>query len=249
MQQRRILLFVILTVCLQVSKAQQISTAAYMPSREEEMQRYRDMMILDSTARNSVYKMTVTANWQPDGNSFWYRNLLKDRKTEYVYVDAATGKQQPAFDHEQLAKALSQASGATTEASRLQINNIIFDNKNKQITFRQNGKWWMFDTKDNTVVSTTARDTIPFALSPRSRPRWDRGLRRDTLSPDKQWVSSIRDYNVFIRPVSGGDADRVQFTTDGTKEKPYGQLTWSPDSKYIVGYKIDPREAKKCIIF
>jgi dipeptidyl aminopeptidase/acylaminoacyl peptidase len=215
----------------------------YMPSRAEEMQRYRDMMLLDSTARNSVFKMGVQANWQTNGSSFWYRNLLGGGKTEYIYVDAAKNIQQPAFDHAKLAAALSTASGKTVEATKLQLNSLVFEPGNKQFSFRSDGKWYQYDLEKNTATSLTNHDTIAANNNPRSRPRWERGGRWDSLSPDKQWVASIRNYNVFIRPANGSDA--APFTTDGTKEKPYGQMSWSPDSKYLVGYKIDPREAKE----
>jgi len=60
----------------------------------------------------------------------------------------------------------------------------------------------------------------------------------DSVSPDKQWVAVVRDNNVYIRPAEGGDP--VAFTSDGSEDKPYGQLAWSPDSKYVVGYHITP---------
>jgi dienelactone hydrolase len=216
----------------------------YRPSHEEIMQRYRDAAGLDSQARNTIFKTTVQANWQADGKGFWYRNNLKDSIQEYIYVDAAAGKKAPAFDHAQLAAALSQASGKTVNAKRLGINAITFDQKSKLITFRHQNAWWQYDITKQTCTSTTAIDTSSFDLNnPRRRPRWDRDGRRDSASPNKQWVSFIKDYNVYIKAASGGET--IQFTTDGTKEKPYGQLVWSPDSKYAIGYKIDPREQKE----
>jgi len=188
MKYKTFILFVISTGCIRFAVAQQTTQTAYHVSHEEIVQRYRDMAKLDSTARNTVFKMTVLAHWQPNGNSFWYRNNLKDNAGEYVLIDAVKGTRQI-----------------------------------------------------SPTIPTT--DTLPVALNPRSRPRWDRNARRDSLSPDKQWIASVRDYNVVIRPVNS-DAP-IPFTSDGTKEKPYGQLTWSPDSKYVVGYKIDPREDKE----
>jgi dipeptidyl aminopeptidase/acylaminoacyl peptidase len=82
--------------------------------------------------------------------------------------------------------------------------------------------------------------------SARRRPIFDRGWSRwadyhtDSLSPDKQFVAYIKEGNVFIRPSTGGDA--VQYTRDGNEKKPYGELAWSPDSKYVVGYHINPVE-------
>jgi dipeptidyl aminopeptidase/acylaminoacyl peptidase len=216
----------------------------YRPSHEEILKRYQDAASLDSLARNTVLKTTVQAFWQPDNKGFWYRNNLKDSAQEYIYVDAVAGKKGPAFDHAQLATALSQASGKKVNAQRLGINSLIFDNKTKQITFRYQNAWYQYDITKQTCAIATAVDTQSIsAPNPRRRPRWDRDGRRDSSSPDKQWVSYIKDYNVYIKPAAGGDA--IQFTSDGTKDKPYGQLVWSPDSKYAIGYKIDPREQKE----
>lgn len=216
----------------------------YQPSQEELLQRYRDAAELDSLARNTVFKTTVQPFWQGDHKSFWYRNHLKDSATEYMYVDAAAGKKAPAFDHAQLAAALSQASGKTVTANRLGIHTLVFDNKNRQVIFRHQDKWWRYDPARQTCTGTTAPDTLAATVpNPRRRPRWDRDGRRDSTSPDKQWVSFIKDHNVYIR--SADSKEIIQFTTDGTKEKPYGQLVWSPDSRYAIGYKIDPREQKE----
>jgi dipeptidyl aminopeptidase/acylaminoacyl peptidase len=56
-------------------------------------------------------------------------------------------------------------------------------------------------------------------------------------------VASIQNYNVVIRATEGGEI--IPFTTDGSKEKPYGRLSWAPNSQYAVGYKIEEREAKQ----
>lgn len=231
------------------TQPQQAALPEYRPSHEEIIQRYREAALLDSTARHTVFKTSVQAFWQTDSKGFWYRNILKDSVQEYIYVDAVSGIKRPAFDHGQLATALSQASGKIVTPNKLGINALVFDNKNKKITFRHQNAWYQYDIAKQTCVATTpATDTSaiyapPSAPLSRRRPRWDRDGRRDSLSPDKQWVSYIRDYNVYIRPAAGGEA--IRFTTDGTKEKPYGQLVWSPDSKYAVGYKIDPREQKE----
>jgi len=62
----------------------------------------------------------------------------------------------------------------------------------------------------------------------------------DSLSPDKQSIAYIQDGNVFIRPANGTRQDGISYTTDGDTAKPYGHLAWSPDSKYLVGYHVNP---------
>src|SRR5687768_17946124 len=47
--------------------------------------------------------------------------------------------------------------------------------------------------------------------------------------------STLFPYTTLFRSSSTA---AVALTTDGTKERPYGQLIWSPDSKYAVGYKM-----------
>jgi dipeptidyl aminopeptidase/acylaminoacyl peptidase len=217
---------------------------AYQPSRAEILQRYKDMMLLDSTARNSTFKMRVQANWQAGGNSFWYSNTLKGDQAEYILVDAAKGTKQAAFDHARLATALAGASGEKVEANKMRLRNLVFDNKGKNVSFRFGGKWYQCDlTSYNCIAPDKAVDTLADVREPRSRPRWQRDGRFDSLSPDKKWVASIQDHNVVVRSVETGET--IQYTNDGTQAKAYGRLTWSPDSKYLVGYKIDPREHRE----
>ena len=78
----------------------------------------------------------------------------------------------------------------------------------------------------------------PTAFSRLEDSRWA-SFSNDSLSPDHQWVAYIKQGNVFVRPAGGG-GEAFAFSTDGDTAKPYGHLAWSPDSKYIVGYHINP---------
>ena len=69
--------------------------------------------------------------------------------------------------------------------------------------------------------------------------RWG-SFSTDSLSPDKRSIAYIQDGNVFIRPANGTRGDGIAYTTNGDTAKPYGHLAWSPDSKYVVGYHINP---------
>ena len=70
--------------------------------------------------------------------------------------------------------------------------------------------------------------------------RWE-GFATDSVSPDKQWVATTIEGNVYVRSVATGAQTR--FTTDGKAAGDYyGALAWSPDSKYLVGYRIHPVE-------
>ena len=69
--------------------------------------------------------------------------------------------------------------------------------------------------------------------------RWESFSTPD-LSPDKHYTAYIADNNVFVRAMGGSDS--IQYTRDGSAAHPYGSLAWSPDSKYVVGYRITPVE-------
>lgn len=69
----------------------QPSLPPYQPTRTEVLAAYKEAARLDSLARNSILKGTIRAHWQPDGNHFWYKNILADSALEYWYVDARTG--------------------------------------------------------------------------------------------------------------------------------------------------------------
>ncbi|WP_431210674.1 DPP IV N-terminal domain-containing protein [Puia sp. P3] len=89
---------------------------------------------------------------------------------------------------------------------------------------------------DAEPADTTTRHT---AFSRWTGRRWG-SFANDSLSPDKQWVAVIRDNNVYIRGVGDDASAAVAYTSDGNADKPYGQLAWSPDSKYVVGYHVNP---------
>jgi len=233
---------------------------AYKPTRDEMMKRYREAGLLDSTIRNKVFKTNVQANWQADGESFWYRNSLKDSTLEYIYVDAAKAQKRKAFDHMKLAQAVSKASGKTYDAARLRIPNMFFENNASIITFQMDGNWWKCDLTTYECVTISAPPGVRENTDGERRfgggnrgnfnqnelgpvTRRARAFRSDSLSPDKQWVVIARNGNVFLRPANGGEES--QLTTDGTTEKPYGQFTWSPDSRHIVGYHINPVKEKE----
>lgn len=126
----------------------------------------------------------------------------------------------------------------------MRLRNLVFDDKVKAVSFRFNSKWYKCDLQSYSCIELDkSLDTLVDVQSLRSRPRWQRDGRFDSLSPDKKWISSIQNYNVVIKAADNSEV--IPFTTDGTEAKPYVRVTWSPDSKYAVGYKSDPREHKE----
>lgn len=66
----------------------------------------------------------------------------------------------------------------------------------------------------------------------------ERKQTNEISSPDKKWVTYIRDNNVYIRPTHGKPSDAIALSLDGTPGCLYERnLIWSPDSKKIATVK------------
>jgi dipeptidyl aminopeptidase/acylaminoacyl peptidase len=94
---------------------------------------------------NKVFKARVRPQWSPDNNRFWYRNDLADGRREFVLVDAAAGKKEPAFDHERLAAAMAKVTGKTAQADRLPVETLAFRDTGLTAVLRGEGKKWQCD--------------------------------------------------------------------------------------------------------
>ncbi|MBN8879245.1 MAG: prolyl oligopeptidase family serine peptidase [Sphingobacteriales bacterium] len=206
-------------------------TARFQPTHEQMLQRYLRAAVIDSITKNAVFKTTVAANWQPDGRSFWYRNLLKDSVQEYLYVDVKELKKQPLFDRGRLAAGL-QAAGISIDSLRPSLRDIeVLENK-KRLRFMVKGQGIECDL--STYACTKTATSAKAADSVRRGFRRNNSFPDGAVSPDKKWEAYLEGGNLFVKAVAGGEP--IQFTTDGTADKPYGGLRWSPDSKYLAGY-------------
>ena len=105
---------------------------------------------------------------------------------------------------------------------------------------------WKCDLASYECVKVPAADApvaSPVIISPRSRFfRTGRPGSHDR-SPDGKWTAEIKDHNVFIR--ADGANESVRLSTDGKEGLSYGRLSWSPDSKTLVAFRIEPGDRKE----
>ncbi|MDP6047788.1 MAG: S9 family peptidase, partial [Phycisphaerae bacterium] len=83
---------------------------------------YKRAAELGGMTNDTVFKTNVKPHWFDDGQRFWYRNDLRDRKREFILVDAAKGLRKPAFDHAKVAAGLSAASKRKCSPDKLPID-------------------------------------------------------------------------------------------------------------------------------
>jgi dipeptidyl aminopeptidase/acylaminoacyl peptidase len=205
-----------------------------------------------------VYKSRISPHWFDEGTKFWYQNTLVGGAREYILVDAEEGNRRPAFDHEKLATALSQAGAADIRADRLSLDALEFKLPDHAVEFRSGGKNWRCDLKTYSLAqlseqpAPSGNDSSPPApqrgsgngnVPQRGFGGGRGGSGGSVKSPDGKWTASIKENNVVVRAT---DAEKdTQLTIDGREGLAYGMLNWSPDSQTLVAFRIEPQERKE----
>lgn len=220
----------------------------YRPTREAVAQNYKNGMLMDSITKNKVYNAAVTAIWRSDGQGFIYKRELPGGKWEYRFINAGDGKNTAAFDQTALASGLKTQTDSDILPAALSLEGLHFGEDNL-LYFMCKEKRFVLNRLTGALNRDTAgEDRIPDRRRyrrydgnrPDFQPRSSRyeDFSTDSVSPDKNWVVSIKNGNIYV--VSAGSGSPEQYTQDGTSDNPYGRIAWSPDGKYFVAYHIHP---------
>lgn len=162
-----------------------------------------------------------------------------------MIVDAETLEKRPAFDHARLADALSKAIGEPVDPERLPFTALHFSDDGRSLrinvgTILWEGEWWTCRLSDYTLARIEPRTPC--------QPRGF-GVVRDVEaaadntprpSPDGKWEVFIHNFNVALRPASGGPL--TVLSTDGSEGDFYDpcSIAWSPDSRKLAVYRVRP---------
>lgn len=192
------------------------------------------------------YLADVQPHWLDQGGRFWYLKHGPEGK-QFIEVDANAGTQVPAFDHARLAVALSHAAGKTYAADRLPFDDITFADAGQMLRFEiGDAHWECHPAQDNCRLQ--ALQKYP-----------------ERLSPDGKWAAFVRGHNLYLR--NTGNDEVVALTRDGVPENDYATpwpwlelmveqgvadgadarqapaVFWSPDSRRLLTYRMDTRDA------
>jgi dipeptidyl aminopeptidase/acylaminoacyl peptidase len=239
----------------------------YVPTTAELQEAYQRAQTPGADATRlagKVYKTRITPHWFHDNTRFWYRNDLPEGRKEFILVDAEHGIRKPAFDHQKLAQALSKTAnlsmapgaGATRLADKLPFESVEFIEDDKAIRFQVGGTTWKCELTSYQCSRTGEKekggeaeaqknapsDPAPFGRSARTSGANASRLSADASprSPDGKWTALIKDHNVVLR--STEDSQELPLSRDGKERLSYGLLQWSPDSKTLVAWRIEPAE-------
>ena len=221
-----VLLLAILHPVAAQQQEKQILTAEDYARAEKFLRQHTDPL---------VFGANVRPNWIDEG-LFWYRNDIPEGY-EFVLVDAEKKQRDRAFDHEKLARALSEAVGKTYEPFKLPFQSFEFSDDRGSLIFAVDSRQYTYDIQSNRCIAGEKEKEID---------------RNAAVSPDGTCAAFIREYNLWIRDLVTGE--ETQLTTDGIKDFGYATnnagwikserpvLLWSPDSKKIATFQHDGRE-------
>jgi dipeptidyl-peptidase-4 len=193
----------------------------------------RGEMSLSMHTRSLVYGADINVNWISK-DKFWYTNRFA-QGTEFMVVDVEDKTRERAFDHDEVARALSRHTGVQHDPFDLPFESMDLS-EDDIIIFENRSTRFMYDEDDDSFTS----EELPEALG-----------REFFLSPDGTKAAFIRDHNLWVRDVKSGEDQ--QLTTDGIEDFGYATnnagwlksdrpvLLWSPDSRKIATFQHDGR--------
>jgi len=131
--------------------------------------------------------------------------------TQLMVVDAASGKFRPFHDAARMESALASVPGvdAATAKSLAHRANYEFSKNGQSALFNSNHDLivYHFDSSRAVRLTEDAAEEVG-----------------EVLSPDGQWVSFVRDSNLFVVSSNGGEVR--QLTSEGDETHLFGRLDW-----------------------
>jgi len=209
-------------------------TARLAGPSEMPIDTYRRAERLVSFNLNGLIEKQVQQPTWISTEHFWYRTI-EDGQTRFYLIDVTDSQRTLAFDHQDLATKLSDATGRTFTAGELPFSSINFGQNRQTVEFTAERSSWSFN-RGSGALNRLDRIEQPAASN---------------LSPDGTKAVFIKDHNLWMRNMLTGED--FQLTTDG--EQYYGYATnsqgwsqsnspilaWSSDSKKISTYRLDER--------
>jgi dipeptidyl-peptidase-4 len=108
----------------------------------------------------------VAPYWFANNTRFWYRVDLFDSRWDFVVVDAEKGTRQPAFDHAQVAAALTKLTGQEVAADRLPIDALDFESVPGAILLEGTRQVWQLNPATYAITPHVGAGFQPPSIAP-----------------------------------------------------------------------------------
>jgi dipeptidyl-peptidase 4 len=216
---------------------QEINKALLSPEEMERRYQGAESLMQGFLTKSVAFNTTLIPHWIGDSDCFWYEREFKQGK-EFRLVDARQLTNKVAFDHQDLANALTKASQQPVDANDLPISQLEVVLNPLQIAFSAFGKRWQFDATEQHCIE-----------SPTFPEEW-------LISPDRKQAAFQRDYNLWVRNI--GTGEERQLTRGGEPFYQYAvaasawgnrtgkgvEAVWSPDSQRLLTLQEDKRSVR-----
>ena len=94
---------------------------------------------LGRSLAGKVFRDKVQPNWIHSGPYFWYRVAIGPERHRFIFIDPQHGERRHAFDHAELAAALSAALDKEIDPDRLPFQSIDYSDLMTEIEFNAGG--------------------------------------------------------------------------------------------------------------
>ena len=187
---------------------------------------YQRFLTLTDKLRSLTPGIVGELHWIEKSERLWYTRSTASG-TEYLVADAR-GAKQPAFDHQRLAKALSEHLGLPVNPARLALSALEF--KADSLVFVSNAEHY--------EINLTTYQLKPLPRAPEAP--------RSVLSPDGKSELFLRNFNIWFR-TKGVPKSAVPLSTDGSEGNYYtlSSQSWSPNGLKAAVYRIRPGQRRK----
>ncbi|HAG73479.1 MAG TPA: hypothetical protein DCL66_14875 [Gammaproteobacteria bacterium] len=198
-------------------------------------------------------------NWSSAEPKFQYARIGEVGIEPWVF-DIESESQKALIDKEKLKNALALELGRSAEIPGSEFSGLVVNREGTSAQFQLNGSPYRLDLIDYRITRVQGEDPIEqmFGISETQRftPRYFEkevflaGLVKfpEKLSPDGQWLASLKDYNVWLRSTLDGRS--IELTSGGTYEESWdfesGQFSpWSPNSMFFLAAQVDRTEVTR----
>ncbi|MFD2934252.1 S9 family peptidase [Spirosoma flavum] len=198
---------------------------------------YQRSEALKTKLKDKVYNAPSQVNWTASGKRCWYL-IQTARGKEFVIIEPQKKSRQSAFDHEQLAKKLSEATGKKIDPFQLPFTIITFEKDDQAFDFVAECFTWQYSPGSGTIhkkapVLADQPDRRLGGISATGQ------TEKPVFSPDSNSTAYIKNHNLYVR--SEKTKQERQLSFDGSAGDYYaGTIQWSPDSKKLLTSKIRP---------
>ena len=211
--------------CFKTEEQKQFTVAEYEAAAKH----------VDRDLYNLVYNK-VSGSQFINNSKLIYATKNKEGK-KYFLIDAKAKTKKKAFDHQKLAKILSNELDTEVKANALPIYNVSFSEDIKTLRFSANGKKYGYSLKTNTLSNAASKVK--------------RTSKNEHVSPNGKLAAYIDYYNLWVRNLETGK--KTQLTFDGQQDYGYATnnagwiktdgavLKWSPNSDKIATFQQDAR--------